>query len=189
MVTQTKTQERIKSDVHDLLMKSKINGLDLIHCLFYIRIILKKIDKISIVKNIEINNKLKELETGNIDALKLLQENLRFGTLKNRFRGRPNSIKEETELRKQSRKKIDNIERLKAEVEEWAFKSVKLLQDLNYEKGAEIAEVKRIEIKLEALKTSKAIINAFKKLIIPKKYLHLILKIKSKIKLKLKIRA
>ena len=31
MVTQTKTQERIKSDVHDLLMKSKINGLDLIH--------------------------------------------------------------------------------------------------------------------------------------------------------------
>ena len=102
-------------------MKSKINGLDLIHCLFYIRIILKKIDKISIVKNLEINNKLKELETGNIDALKLLQENLRFGTLKNRFRGRPNSIKEETELRKQSRKKIDNIQRLKAEVEEWAF--------------------------------------------------------------------
>ena len=42
------------------------------------------------------------------------------------------------------------------------------------QKGAEIAEIKRIEIKLEALKASKIIINAFKKLIISKKYLHLI---------------
>ena len=59
MVILTKIQE---SDVHDLLMKNKINGLDLINCLVSLRIILKKIDKISIVKDIEINNKLKELE-------------------------------------------------------------------------------------------------------------------------------
>ena len=59
MVILTKIQE---SDVHDLLMKNKINGLDLINCLVSLRIILKKIDKISIVKDIEINNKLKKLE-------------------------------------------------------------------------------------------------------------------------------
>ena len=105
----------------------------------------------------------------------MLQENLKFGTLRNRFRGRPNSIEEEIELRKQRRKKIDSIERLKTEVEEWEFKSVKLLQDLNYEKGVEIAEIKRIAIKLEALKTSKTIINVFEKLSIPGKYLYVIL--------------
>ena len=55
--------------------------------------------------------------------------------LKNRFRGRPNSIEEETELRKQTRERIDSIERLKTEVAGWEFESVKLLQDLNYEKG------------------------------------------------------
>ena len=79
----------------------------------------------------------------------MLQENLRFGTLKNRFWGRPNSIEEEIELMKQTRKKIDDIERLKIEVEEWEFKSVKLFQDLCYEKGAEIAEIKSIEIKIK----------------------------------------
>ena len=79
----------------------------------------------------------------------MLQENLRFGTLKNRFWGRPNSIEEEIELMKQTRKKIDDIERLKIEVEEWEFKSVKLFQDLYYEKGAEIAEIKSIEIKIK----------------------------------------
>ena len=98
-----------------------------------------------------------------------------FGTLKNRFQGRPNSIEEEIEFRKQTRKKIDSIERLKSEVEEREFKSVKLLKDLNYEKGAEIAEIKRIEIRLEPLKKSKTIINAFKKLIFSKKYLYLLL--------------
>ena len=64
---------------------------------------------------------------------------------------------------------------MKTEVEKLEFKGVKLFQDLNYEKVAEIAEIKRIEIKLEALKTSKTISNVFKKLINPKKYLYLIL--------------
>ena len=98
----------------------------------------------------------------------MLQGNLKFGTLKKRFWGISNSIEEEIELKKQATKKIDNIERLKTEVEEWEFKSVKLLQDLNYEKDAEIAEIRRIEIRLKALRISKRIINAFKKLIIPK---------------------
>ena len=47
----------------------------------------------------------------------MLQENLMFVTLKNRFRGRPNSIEKEIELREQTRKNIDSIERLKTEVE------------------------------------------------------------------------
>ena len=94
MEGQTKIHERIKSDVYDLLMKNKINGLDLINYLVYLRIILKKIDKISTVKDIEIDNKLRELETEKNDQLELLEENLRFRTLKNRSRGRPNSIKE-----------------------------------------------------------------------------------------------
>ena len=128
MASQTKIQE-IESDVHDLVMKNKINDLDLINCLFYLKIILKKIDKISIVKDLEINNNPKELETEKIDELELLQENLKSGALKNIFWGRLNSIEEEIELRKQTRKMIDNIERLKTEVEEWEFKSVRLLQD------------------------------------------------------------
>ena len=37
MVIQTKIQERIKSEVHDLLMKNRINGLDLINCLIYLK--------------------------------------------------------------------------------------------------------------------------------------------------------
>ena len=84
-----------KPDVQDLVMKNKINGLDLINCLFYLKIILNKIGKISIVKVLE---KLKELETEKIDEMELLQANLKSGILKNRFWGRPNSIEEEIEL-------------------------------------------------------------------------------------------
>ena len=104
---------------------------------------------------------------------------MKFCTLKVRFWGRSNSIEGEIELRKQTRKKIHNIERLKTEVEEWEFKSVQLLQDLDYEKSVEIARIARIEIRLEALGTSKTIINAFKKLINPKEYLYLVLKTKN----------
>ena len=84
-------------------------------------------EEISLVKDLEINNKLKELKTEKVDELELLQENLRFVTLRNRFQRRSNRIEEEIELRKQIRKKINNIEGLKTEVEEWEFESVKLL--------------------------------------------------------------
>ena len=57
MSSQTKIQEEIKSEVHDLVMKNKINGLDLINCLLYLKIILKMMDKISTIKHLEINNK------------------------------------------------------------------------------------------------------------------------------------
>ena len=68
--------------------------------------------------NKKIKKRLKELETERIDELEMLQENLKFGPLKNRFWERPNSIKDEIELRNQTRKKIDNIERLKTEIKE-----------------------------------------------------------------------
>ena len=42
MSGQTKIQEQIKSDVLDLVMKNKINGLDLVNCLLYLKMILKK---------------------------------------------------------------------------------------------------------------------------------------------------
>ena len=80
-------------------------------------------------------------------------------------------MEEEIELRKQTRKKIDNIEELKEEVKEWEFKSVKILQDLNYEKDGEIVEIAKIETRLKELGISKKSIDAFKKLIIPKKYI------------------
>ena len=105
MVIPTKIQEEVELDVHDLLMTNKINGLDLINCLIHLKMLLKKIDKVSIVKELEINNKLKEVKTEKNDELELLQENLRFRTLKSRLRGRPNSIEGEIELRKQTRKK------------------------------------------------------------------------------------
>ena len=71
--------------------------------------------------------------------------------------------------------KIDNIEELKEEVKEWEFKSVKMLQDLNYEKYDEIVEIANIELKLERLGISREPIDNFKKLIILKKYLHFVL--------------
>ena len=51
-------------------------------------------------------------------------------TLRNRLLGRPNqtecnSIEEVIDLRRQTKKKIDNIEKLKEEVKVWEFKSVK----------------------------------------------------------------
>ena len=47
-----------------------------------------------------------------------LHEKLRFRTIKHRFWERPNSIEEEIELRKVTRKKINEIERLETEIKE-----------------------------------------------------------------------
>ena len=92
----------------------------------------------------------------------MLQEELRLITLRNKFLGSPNKIEEEIELRKQTEKKIDNIEELK-EVKKWEFKSFKLLQDINYEKNDEIFEIGKIELKLERLGISKKSIYSSKK--------------------------
>ena len=70
-----------------------------------LNVILENIDKISIVKYIEINNKIKELEAEKIDELGLLEEELMLRTLKNRFFGRLNKIEEEIKLRGQTKKR------------------------------------------------------------------------------------
>ena len=85
--------------------------------------------------------------------------------LRNKFLGRSsNSIEEE----------IDNIEELKEDVK-WEVKGAEMLQDLNYEKNDEIVAVAKIKLKLKRQGASKKSIDVFKKSIIPKKYLHLVL--------------
>ena len=118
---------------------------DLITSLITLKVILEDIDKINIIIDLEINNKIKQLE--------LLE--LRIMTLRNRFLGRPsNSIEEE----------IDNKEELKEEVKDWEFKSVRILPDLSYEKNDEIVEITRKELKLKRLRVSQKSIVFFKKI-------------------------
>ena len=165
--------DQVKQDMHELAIHD-----DLITSLITLKVILEDINKISIVIDLDINNKIKKLEAEKIDQLELLQEELRITALKNRFLRRPNKIEEEIDLRKQTKKKIDNIEELKEEVKEWEFKSVKILQHLNYEKNNKIVEIARIELKLKRFGISNQSIDIFKKSIIPKKYLHLVLQTK-----------
>ena len=56
-------------------------------------------------------------------------------------------------LRKKTRKKINEIERLETEMKETI--EDKLLNDLNMEKGIEADEIKKIEMKLEEIKIPK----------------------------------
>ena len=90
----------IKQDIDDLIIYN-----DLITSLRILKVILENIDKISIVKGLEINNKIKKLEAEKIYDLELLQKELRFTTIKNRFFGRPKKIEEEIELREQTKRR------------------------------------------------------------------------------------
>ena len=140
--------ELTKQDMQDTTIYD-----DLITSLITLKVILKDIDKISKILDL----KIKQLE--------FLEEELRIAILRNKFLGRPsNSIKEE----------IDNIEKLKEDVK-WESKAAKMLKDLNYEKNEEIVEIAKIELKLKRLVTSKELISFFKRSIIPKKYLYLVL--------------
>ena len=157
--------DQIKQDIHNLAIYD-----NLITSLITLKVILEDIDKISIVIDLDINNKIKQLEAEKIDELELLEHELRIKALRNRFLGRPNKIEEEIDLRRQTKNKIDNIEELKEEVKEWKSKSMKIIQDLSYEKNDEIVEVAKIELKLKILGISKKSIDNFKKSTIPKKY-------------------
>ena len=72
----------------------------------------------------------------------------------------------ETEIKEMEGLKIEAIE----------DKSFKLLGDLNMENGIEIERMKEIKIKLEKLKIPKTIVNRIRKLVIPKRYFHHILR-------------
>ena len=82
---------------------------DLITSLTALKVILEDIDKISKVIDLEVNNKIKQLE--------LLEEELRITILRNRFFGRPANFVEE---------EIYNIERFKGDVK-WEVKCIKML--------------------------------------------------------------
>ena len=83
---------------------------DLITSLTTLKVILEDIDRITIV----INNKIKQLEAENFYELKLLEEELNIITLRSRFLRRPNNFVEEEEidLRRQTKKKMDNTENI-----------------------------------------------------------------------------
>ena len=58
------------------------------------------------------------------------------------------------------------------------LKSVKILQDLNYEKHDKLAKIAKTRRRLKGLGISKESIDAFEKLIVPKKYLYVVLQTK-----------
>ena len=63
MSSQTKIPEKIKSDVLNLMIKNKMKGLDLIDTLVSLvtlKIILQEIDKISIIRYLELKKDNKE---------------------------------------------------------------------------------------------------------------------------------
>ena len=65
--------DQIKQDMHDLAIYD-----DLITSLITLKLVLKDVDKTSIIKDLEINNKIKQLEAEKIDELELLQDELRI---------------------------------------------------------------------------------------------------------------
>ena len=71
--------EQIKQDIRDLMIYN-----DLITSLITLKVVLENIDKINIVKNLEINNEIKELEAEKINELELLQDQFRIRTLRNK---------------------------------------------------------------------------------------------------------
>ena len=75
--------DEIKQHMHNLAIYD-----DLITGLITLKVILEDIDKISIVTDLDINNKIKQLEAEKTDELELLQKELKIMTLTNRFLGK-----------------------------------------------------------------------------------------------------
>ena len=65
MLSQTKIEEEIKSEMHDFVEENKIHGMGLINSLLHLKITLKNMEEISIVKDLETKNKLSELDAEN----------------------------------------------------------------------------------------------------------------------------
>ena len=81
--------DQLKQDMNELAIYD-----DLITSLITLKVILENIDKTTIVKDLAVNNKIKELEAEKIDELEFLLEELKIMTLKNRFLRRSNKIEE-----------------------------------------------------------------------------------------------
>ena len=106
----------------------------LITSLITLRLILKDTKKIEKALKSKIKNKLKALQQEKINELKLLEEEIFFMTLKNKHLNRSSHFikEEEIDLREQTKKKVDEIEELKEEVDGCEFQSVKTLVNLNF---------------------------------------------------------
>ena len=123
---------------------------ELITDLIALRLILKDTVKTKETLKLEIKNKLKELEQEKINELKLLEEEIFFMTLRNKYLGRLCHVikEEEIDLREHTKKKIDEIEELKEGVYLDEFQSIKILEDLNFLKHEEAAPIAKIELEL-----------------------------------------
>ena len=145
-----------------------------IDSLISLRIILEK-TKINVIEKLKII-KMEEITIKELKELEELERSLDFVAIKTRFLGRPNKFREIT------RKKINEIEKLKTEIKEMKIlkieaiklKSSKLLSDLNIEKVFEMEEIKEIETTPEKLKIPTTMINTIKKSLISE-YMHDIL--------------
>ena len=149
---------------------------ELITGLITLRQVLTDTEKTKKALKLKTKNKLRELEQKKNNELKLLEDEIFFMTLRNKHLGRSNHIikEEETDLREQTKNMVDKIEELKEEVDGIEFQSVKTLEDLNFLKHEEAAEIADIELKLIRSGISKELINFFKKSIIPRICLHLV---------------
>ena len=107
----------------------------LITSLITLRLVLKDTEKTKKTLKLKIKNKLKELEQEKINQLKLLEEEIFFMVLRNKYLCRSDYfIKEEEEidLRMQIKKKVDKIEESKEGVDGCKFQSIKILEDVNF---------------------------------------------------------
>ena len=87
--------DQIKQDMHDLAIYD-----DWITSLITLKVILEDIDKIGMLTDLNINNKIKQLEAEKVDEMEFIEEELRIRTLRNRFLGRPSKIEEGIEIRR-----------------------------------------------------------------------------------------
>ena len=112
-------------------------------------------------KEVQVKYEINELK------VKLLEEEIFIRTLINKHLDRSSYDidEEEIDLRELAKRKVDEIEELKEDVE-WESNAAKMLQDLSYEKNDEIAAIAEIEQKLIQS-------GILKKSIVPKIYLHL----------------
>ena len=92
--------EQTEQDMTDLAIYD-----DLMTSLITLKVMLEDTNKISIVIDLKVNNKIKQLEAEKTDELELLEEELRIMTLRNRFLGTPKQNRRRNRLKKQTKKK------------------------------------------------------------------------------------
>ena len=148
------------SDELNLMIKNKLNSLDVIDNLMSLKIITEEIEKIN-------NNEILETEKTEDMIRKISEE---FKTEKEFFKNLCD-YEEEKEARKiteKNMKEVDEFETKINNIKEIIIDTIehdcgKLMADLNLKKGLEIERIKRIESKIKKLKISKQIFYIIKR--------------------------